>query len=323
MADAIAAFWSWWKTARSAVERAVEADDVASIDDEISARVTAMDPELRWEFGSEVEGVHGLALSWNGGLASRRITERWCAAAPASKTWRFFPARPAGDWKSLVFELGNHKIDFAGYTATFEIDTTRERADVVLFHPGAAKVSENVRGNAGLVLLDRAFGEDGVERWIGTIDLAKTRPRNARPFGDLVKAVGKLTKAATGDQWNVYSGERGGAAIVIARNEALKALDHLACDHELAVSVGFDGDERGLPSEAASDALQAIEDSLAEELGRGVAYHGRETTRNTRTMYWFASTEVKAHVAAWRKRQKRVDVTWTPDPAWERLERWT
>ncbi len=321
--DAIAEFWTWWKGARPAIERALASRDISAIEGDLTARVKAIDPGLSWELGPDDADGHGLSLCWDGDLACRRLTARWCARAPRSKTWRFFPGRPAGAWKPMIFDLDGAKgIAFADFACTFDVDAKRERVNVVLFHGGAAKASKKVYETAAVVLLDRAFGEDGVERWIGTIDVAAKRPRGARPFGDAVAAVKKLERRATGERWNVYSGERDGAAIVVARNDALKAIDHLACDHELAVAAPYDDRGDGMPTPDAMSALDALDDALAKQLGDDAVYHGRESCAGTRTLYWFANRACADRIATWA-RGRDVSIEWTPDPAWSRIDRWS
>jgi hypothetical protein len=320
--DVIAEFWIWWTTARPSIERALADGDVSPVNDQLTARVKAIDPGLAWELGPGGDDSHGLALCWDGDIARRRTTGAWCARAPDSKTWRFFPGRPPGAWKPMVFDLdGKHAIAFAEFACTFAVDKTRERVDIALFHAGAAKASKKVHETAAVLLLDRAFGEDGVERWIGTIDVPAKRPRGAKPFADLVAAVKRLERGATGERWNVYSGERGGTPLIVARNEALKAIDHLDFDHELAVAVAYADRGDGMPTPDAHDALETLEESLVKELGGDAAYHGRETTAGTRTMYWFANVACRARVAGWA-RERDVQIEWTADPAWTRLDRW-
>ena len=329
MADGIAAFWSWWKTARRRVDRAIEAQELGDLADEITEKVRAIDPGLKWELGGGEGKKHAFALTWDGDIERRRTTERWLAGAPAKdETWEYHPARPAGEgWEHLVMELGPHKVDFSGFTCTFEVDEARERVNACIFHPSLVKAPEHARGTAAFVMLDRAFGEDGVERWIGVIDLAKKKPEGARPIADLVKAVTKLAASATGERCALFQGTRDGAPIFIMKNEALKPIDHLDCDAQLAITIGLEAPtDEGLPSEKESVVIDALEDALVADLDGHAAYHGRETCGGARTLYFFAPRKGHAaeHVAKWKKKQKRrITISWTPDEKWEGLERWS
>ncbi len=329
MADPIGSFWSWWKTARTRIAKAIEGRDLGALEGEITKHVEAIDPGLRWELGGGEGKTIGFSLVWDGDLRRRRVTEQWLARAPKSDpTWDYHPARVGGkDWEHLVMELGPHNIDFSKFTCTFQIDKTKERIDAKIFHPALAKAPEHVRGTATFVMLDSAFGEDGVERWMGVIDLAKSKPKDAKPLTDLVKAVAKLARTATGDQCALYQGTRDGSPIFIMKNEALKPIDHLDCDAELAIAIAIDSPTAdGLPTKKESIALDALEDALIEALDGDAAYHGRETHAGTRTIYFFAPKKGAAatRVEKWKKKLKRtVKVSWTPDPTWEGLTRWS
>ena len=325
----IGAFWTWWKTARRKIERALAAQELGPLDAEITAKVRAIDPGLKWELGPGDAGKLAFALVWDGDLPRRRLTERWRLRAPAKdKTWAFCAARPAGkDWESLVMELGPHKIDFGKFVCTFTVDETRERVDAEIFHPVLAKAPENVRGTASFVMLDHAFGEDGVERWLGGIELVTKKPRGAKPISDLVKTVRKLARKAKGEVFALYQGTHDDLPIFIMKNEALKPIEHLACDAQLEIALGIEeANDAGLPTKKESLALDKLEDGLLAALGENVAYFGRQTHAGRRTLYFFAAQGGKAAklVTQWAKKQKRVvSLTWTPDPSWDGLGRWS
>jgi hypothetical protein len=327
--DAIDAFWSWWKKARGKVERALVAQELGPLEGQITAKVRAIEPGLKWELGPGDAGKHAFALVWDGDLLRRRLAERWRLRAPAKdKAWEYCAARPAGKgWERLVMHLGKHRIDFGQFVCTFEVDATRERVDAEIFHPALAKTNENVRGTASFVMLDRAFGEDGVERWLGGIELLKKRPRGAKPVTDLVKAVAKLARKAKGQVFALYQGTHDGRPVFLMKNEALKPIEHLACDAQLEIALHIeDANDAGLPTKKESLALDKVEDALLTALGDDVAYFGRQTHAGKRTLYFFAAQGGKAAkaVTTWAKKQKRVvSVTWTPDPMWEGLERWS
>lgn len=79
--DPIAAFWTWWKTARADVERALAARDLGDLDEAITQHVQAIDPEMKWELGGTADKLD-FSLSWNGDLRRRRLSQRWADAAP-------------------------------------------------------------------------------------------------------------------------------------------------------------------------------------------------------------------------------------------------
>ncbi|MEO7094322.1 MAG: DUF695 domain-containing protein [Polyangiales bacterium] len=304
----------------------MEARDLGGLDEEITGHVQAIDEGLRWELGPGSGDRSGFALVWDGDITRRRITERWLATAPENDAaWEFFPARPPGTrWEEMTMDLGPHKIDFSKFVCAFAPDENTERVDVEIFHPATVKVPENVRGTAAFVMLDRAFGEDGVERWLGSIEIATKKPKDAVPISALVAAVAAMQESATGDVCNLYEGDNDGAPVFILKNEALKIIDHLHCDQALAVTITYDAEATGLPSKAESEALDAIEDALIEALGDDAVYHGRETGSGERTIYMFTTTEAPKLLAPWAdKAGREIEVEMAPDPGWEGLERWS
>lgn len=326
MADPIEEFWTWWTAAAPRIVAAMETHDLGGLDEEITAHVQAIDEGLKWELGPGGGDKPAFALCWDGDIERRRITERWLATAPENDpAWDYFPARPPGTgWEDLTMELGPHKVEFGKFLCAFAPDENTERVDVEIFHPATVKAPENVRGTAAFVMLDRAFGEDGVERWIGSVEIATKKPKDAVSIAELVAAVAEIQENATGDVCNLYEGEVDGAPVFILKNEALKIIDHLHCDQVLAVTIKYEAEATGLPAKADSDALDALEDTLIEALGDAAVYHGRETGSGERTIYMFATADAAKLVEPWAEKAGReIDIELAPDPTWEGLERWS
>ncbi len=302
----------------------MDARDLGGYGEEIGARISAIDRDLKWELGARDKKRLTFALAWDGSLHRRRLAERWLAHARANDPrWSYFAARPPSkSWNSLTMDLGGHEIDFSKFVCTFTKDASRERVDAVIFHPTLAKAREGVRSTATFVMLDRMLGEDGVERLLGVIEIRKSKPKGARPIRDLATAVTRLSRTATGEQFALYKGTRDGAPIFIVKNEALKPIDHLTCDHFVSVALRYPSDS-GLPSQKDSVQLDSAENALLRALGKHVAYLGRETHANTRSLFLFAPRDarVKQQLAAWQK-QRRAKIAWTADPEWNGLSRW-
>ncbi|MBA3539736.1 MAG: DUF695 domain-containing protein, partial [Deltaproteobacteria bacterium] len=163
---------------------------------------------------------------------------------------------------------------------------------------------------------------DGVERWIGIVDLATRKPRGSVAIDKLVAAVGKLAKRASGDVWTLGKGEIEGAPTVVLENRALKAINHLACDHQLTVDVEYDAMENGLPTKIEANALAELEDALTAAVP-ALVFHSRETSAGARSLFYFAPAAVEKKVAAWAKKQRRKLIyTFEADPDWTGLERY-
>jgi hypothetical protein len=324
--DPIAAFWTWWKTARADVERALEARDLNPLVPAITEHVQAIDPGMKWELGGTGDALE-FALSWEGDLRRRRLAQHWVDAAPKSTKWTYLPARPAKKgWADMTLEMGPHAIALGDFVCKVSIDTERDRANVTLFHAGLAKAPDNVKTNVLFLMLDSALGEDGVERYLGTVEFAKAKPKGAVEVSELIKAVKKLERASKKENFALLQGTRDELPLFVMKDMGLKQIDHLEFDAELAISMGLaEITQDGLPTKAEGDALDKLEDSLIEKLGEDAVYHGRETCDGARTLFFFVSLEGKAleKATAWKAKQKRaVEMVVEADPTWERLRRW-
>jgi hypothetical protein len=320
MADGgIEAFWSWWQTARHRVLDAIEVKRsfAPELVAEIQDRVRAIDPELDWELGRGSTSRHAFFLSPRGDLERRRLTERWCRVAPpADATWSYFPARQAQP-AELRLVLGGVAFDAQALTAAFEIDASHRRVHGAYWHPAFGQLDEASRGSALFLLLDRLLGEDGVERWLGAIELAPGPLPDARPIAAVLAAVKQLEEQPDQQGYVVLQGRLpSGAPVVAIVDAAIKRIDHLAATHHLAVELPV-ADASGLPAADESSRLDALEDELTQALGACVHF-GRETVPGQRVLHWFVEENAPAISAAqaWAARRgARVRVT--PDPQWE------
>jgi hypothetical protein len=328
MATPIDDFWRWWPGAQARIAERLGKQDFEPLAAEISERVHAIEKSLDWEIGPGKTAKLAFCISGKGDPILRRATERWLRAAPpASETWEFHAARPGGDeFEDLTLDIAGHSIVFADVVAAFEVDDSRERVDATFFHPAFPSMSEDLRVNATFLLLDGTFGEDGVERWLGEIDIVAEPPEGARPFGELKSAVEQLARTATRDKYAVLRGAIDGAPIMVTKNCALKRIDHLDLDMHVAIELPLlDPTPEGLTTNQEADVLNAMEDELMADLGDAAVYFGRETHAGRRTLHFFAPELGRAAdvIARWAERQGRaVDVRWRNDPTWEALGRW-
>ena len=66
-----------------------------------------------------------------------------------------------------------------------------------------------------------------------------------------------------------------GRPVFVTLNAALKRIDHLACDHHVAIDLALlDPTEEGLTTDEEAEQLNALEDELAPLLADAV-YFGR------------------------------------------------
>jgi hypothetical protein len=326
----IAAFWSWWEGASPRIVAAIERGAFTPpLVQEIATHVTGVAPGLEWELGPGEKARHAFCLSPRGDTELRRVTELWRAAAPGGDgMWEFHPARRGRAAVTLRLDIGGKSLAFLDFVAGFTVDEARELVDVTCFHPEFEEMDEGLRASATFLMLDAAFGEDGVERWLGGIDAADEEPDDARPIQELLAAVDSLAKAATGERFSVMRGQDAeGRPLFAMVNQALKRIDHLRCDVHASVDVAvLRPTAEGLTTEEEAEALNELEDELEDALeGSGAAYFGRETGGGRRVLHWYAPSDSPAHqtLEAWAARHPERDarVDWRSDPRWEARDR--
>lgn len=320
-AEGISAFWERWPDLRPRLSDAIAKRDFGSLPDEISALVAAIDPHLEWELGPGQDGAqHAFTLSAAGNAALRHLTERWLSDAPLpDESWEFHPARQPR--RGMGLELGGHRFAHEDVQVSFEVDESVERAHLALHHPAFAELDENTCTTVTFLTLDGWLGEDGVERWVGHIEVAIEPPAGATTLDALGAAVTQLEMRATGERWALLQGEDDGAPRVATINRALKAIDHPLKTMRCEVRVRLkDPRPDGFPTSAEADVLDAMEDDLVGTLGSRVAFLGRITGSGVRNIVFFApeSSGVPSEVeAATRSWTYDADIEWTPDPRWE------
>ena len=320
-AEGIRAFWDWWTTARHRVLHAIEGDHGFSQElvEDISARVAAIG-DLDWELGAGTTSRHAFYLSPKGDPELRLVTELWRSLAPpADEEWSYFPARQPR--RGLAIELEGVRVDPDALRVRFEIEEARERVDAAFWHPAFAELGEGAQV-ALFLLLDGELGEDGVERWLGVIELLEEDDDECVPFAELRAAVDELARTATGEQFAVLQGETETGPLFVTANLALKRIDHLLHTRHLAVTVAvLDKNEHGLPTEADAAQLNALEDELTRALGAHVVYFGRETRPGRRTMHWYTPEDspVQGIAEDWARAHpaRAPEVMVQHDPSWE------
>lgn len=321
---AIAAFWRWWPEARARIEQAIASGEWGDLPTEIAAYVNAIDSHLDWELSTGTDAEHAFTVSPAGNPSLRVLTERWRAAAPeADATWEFRSARhPRGPEGRLRY--GGTEVDLADTRLALSTDDARERIDVRMYHPAFAALGEK-RAGLAFLLLDWTLGEDGVERWIGSIEVLEAPDEDTRTLAELFREVRDLGDRATREKFAILQGtDPKGRPIFVTLNQALKRIDHLERDHHLEVELDVMApDMNGLPSREESHALSELENALQAHLGADGVFAGRVTHGGKRYLHFFiadaAAVEARARAWAASQQPRPVTVRNRPDPQWDVL----
>ena len=316
-------FWSWWSTAKDRIAAAIADRSLgrSPLVDEISANVHALHPDIAWELGRGRTAMHNLTVTVEGNLLLRRLTEQWLRSSPPpDQTWEYHASRQAS--APMGLEIGGKRFAPDEFRIASSFDESRERFDVVLFHPQFKKSDEKLVRQVLFLTLDECLGEDDVERWIGSIDSAKSAPGGAVPLLQFVAQVAGMRGKATGEQYTLGQGEsRDGRPVIVSVNTALKQIDRLEhVFHLTAVIALRQPDGNGLPSSDEAEKVNEAEDRLLAELGDNAVQIGRVTWPGRREIHLFVRdpSAAEAVVTSWSAQSALWSCTHTIgfDPAW-------
>ena len=301
--EAIAAFWRWWHEVHGRIEQAIEGrawtDELV---EEITAHVLALDESLAWAACPGQKARHAFCVSTAGNPALRTLTERWRRAGCDDDLWEFHGARLASP--GIAVMVGDLLVDPKAIRIAFTVDPARERVDVTVYHPGFAEMPDEMRQAAAMVALESAFGEDGVERWIGWVDVATAEPQGAFGLAELDAAVAALAQTATGEKFALLEGEdEGGQPVFVAVNQAAKRVDHVLFDQHVELEIEAD---------------DAREDAIIAQVGAAALFVAHETVGRTRWLHFYAPTESLP-----RFESLGVPARFAADPTWQTLSCFT
>jgi Family of unknown function (DUF695) len=295
------AFWAWWTGARTSIEAALDAKHITPpLVEEMTKQTKAIDPGLGWELGPGLSARFQLCVTAEGDIERRAIAERWWRAAPPDPDWEYFPARqsqPAGT--SYTLTLGPRQFGPAELRCSTMVDQNRERINLTVWHPHYSGLDESTRKQVAYLLLDGLLGEDGVERWCGSIETVVEPLTTGWVDGDgLRKQVDALAASATGERYVLgHTTGPDGRVRVFVMNTAFKPIDHLDKPYRVRLVVHLArGAETGLPDPDESAELEVFEEAVSLAIPEAV-FVGRVTGGGTRTVNWYVSDADRVRAA--------------------------
>jgi hypothetical protein len=322
----IEAFWAWWPTVKGKLDESISSREGfdQTLIQEINRRVAEIGPDLDWELGKGRESAHHLCLSGHGDPLGRLLAERWLACAPErDDRWEYHAARQAAP-PGMSLEMGGQRIELEDFVFSIEEDESRELLDIVGYHPSFPAIEdENLRNRMLFIALDQALGEDGVERWIGSVDLSDDEIEDGAPLQGLREAVADLRERATRERWAVLRGGSDERPVFVSTNLAAKRIDNLERDVHLVVRFPLaNPTEAGLTTDEEAEALNDLEDDLSDRLGEHALYLGRQTSAGRRELHYRVQEGGPAAslVEAWKPTHPSYafETEMTLDPRWER-----
>ena len=327
--DAIAELWSYWSTVADEIAVGLAAGGVPPhLVEMIATKVKAVHPELEWELGPGRRRAHAFCLSGTGDPLLRVVAERWKHRAPRNDPdWEFHASRQRTGLSGMKLNLGDAHVEVDTIQVRITEDRSQELLHLEVFDPSFVGAEEEQNVRVAFLALDSTLGEDGVQRWIGAVELASAPLEGSVTFAELPALVDAFELEATGERWAVLQGERDGEPVIVSRNLALKRVDHLLLDLLLEIDVPLaEPDPHGLTVTAESARLQTMEDELLEALGDDAVLVARETCAGHRTLllHVMEGGPVAGEVQRWGARHASYDIGARVelDPRWDVLHRW-
>jgi len=322
----IAGFWQWWVSGGAdRFSAAVDAGQWGELPDEMSAQVAAVHPGLAWDTGRGRTARSLLTVSSEGDPALRRIAEQWLRAAPdADASWEFAAARqPSSDAVDSFIEIDGHGLHLGDARFRIAEDFDRERLDLAVHHPLFADMPEGMPLRVSFLLLDWILGEDGVERWVGAVDIADLGETATATAADLTASVKAMDAQSQPDRWSLLEGStRHGKRSIVTARRPLRWIDYPIFDLHTEVWLAFrDKRDDGLPTSRSLDLLREIEDDITAALGfRGILV-AHETAAGRRVLHYYSDSEDQNGRDALETAARKADgsVKHDSDPGWKRV----
>ena len=165
---------------------------------------------------------------------------------------------------------------------------------------------EPVRQQVALLFLDHLLGEDGVERWIGAIELFEG-PTGGRTPAELKAEVERHAAEPKGDDtWvNGEVTRPDGTVELVITDAALKRIDHPF--HDWWVWVRMDWGADRYPTDEEAERLNAEEDNFLERMGERAILAARVTVPGSRTWHFVSEDfeKMRPAIDGWAE--------WLPD----------
>ena len=325
-------FWTWWSSGRDRVTQAITTGRFEpSLIEEISRAAATIHPGMAWELAPGHVAQHAFCISPEGNAELRQAALRWLEGAPpADQTWEFHASKQAARQLGPI-RIGNDEFDLREMRTTATWDEARRRIDVGLWHPRLSEANQAVRLQVGFVFLDKLFGEDEVERWIGGIEMVGAPDGGLTPEELRAEVERRGREPAGDDAWTVGTlAQPDGSTAVASVNAALKRIDHPFLDCHVTIGVLFGLDR--MPSADEAAILNAEEDDLIARLGGVAVFAGRVTTPGQRSMHFVAEVpdRMRPAIDGWAAALpdslaeglpvRRIKVNFNRDMAWSSLK---
>ncbi|CAN5169664.1 hypothetical protein BH11PSE14_BH11PSE14_11510 [soil metagenome] len=162
-------FWAWF-SANDAEYFKLDLDNVPQREplfDKLSSRLTAVNPELTFEFGPLINGRRDFVISAGGIKSAFPAVEQLVKQAPRLPNWNVIAFRPRRHPVSVV-QIGSVSLD--PERVLVELGQDDKAIGLVVYIDGYFEDKNAEFGQAAYLLLDEALGEYDVETKVGYVE---------------------------------------------------------------------------------------------------------------------------------------------------------
>jgi hypothetical protein len=325
---AIAQFWSWWAGYRGDVVKAVEENRTDDVLRMLQEPVTAIDARLNWEVTGGRSKRFALVVSSAGEPELRAVAERWLLAAPDDPEVEFLSTRRRDPefLESGVQKVDDYDFAMSELVAGVRADMSAGKVHVVVHHPLFTLIDQDHRLHVAFLGLDAALGEEGVQRWIGSIEVSVDVPLDAIHLAALNDVVEQL-RSPGGGEWAAMEG-RGprGPVFAIVRRAASRHT-HPLVDTHVAVVLGYDTAGNGMPADPSiSNEVEELEAVVMAAFGGDgphAVHVGHITGGGQVVAHFYVDSlevdpeKVRPLLGNWRR--GRATLATSHDPGWEHV----
>jgi hypothetical protein len=191
----IDAWWAAFASASARLEAFFEGRDRWDLAGFMRENLGAVDPRIRWEFGTAAcEGTgRRLVLTPESERRARPLVDVVLARAPMLVGWELQGHRPPESVASALRSVAERaSVDLTGFQAR-AVASGDGLVDVTLVPPATAAPTAATRG-AAVNLVEALVGEAVAEVWIGDVDVS-SRPIGGAALAGLAGAVRALVDA--------------------------------------------------------------------------------------------------------------------------------
>lgn len=334
-------FWKWFVEQEAVFLEVIKNNDgvVEKFIDVVGPRLKEINPNFNMLTGMSKDGVGELIITPDGALKALPFVDDLVAVAPNLAHWRFISCKPS--MKGIGLDMNGFLLD--ENTISFIPIYDKEYPDYIHLRfivKECTPENESDIGNALYLFLDNYLGEEKTMTMIDylevkgeediegdVISVTKLSDYLSYREAEFVEKYDSIIRVNEADEYSILeSNGDNGRLIVVVNTTFLNWDQKMSYPWVVKMSIGYEGNEDGMPSTNDLSMMDEIEDLLLEtDLLNSVA---RETGANERTLFFAtkdyrnASREVLKTISLFTDKFD-IDYTIYRDKYWMGLEVYT